>query len=133
MWCSNRVFMGAASPPGLIVDADGQDLGQGHGVAVLFQHFLGLIRVVDDEAQDAEVVGIRHGEGADIDAGLGQKGRDLRQTARLVFHKYRNLFDNHTATLSLVVKLPFIDDADGLALASGKGFGLDQRDLRRDS
>ena len=48
-----------------------------------------------DEAQDAEIGGVGQGQGPDVDPGFAQDPGDFGQPARLVFQKYRDLFDFH--------------------------------------
>ena len=39
----------------------------------LLERLFGLHRLIDDEAQDAEIGGVRDGQGADVDAGLRER------------------------------------------------------------
>ena len=61
----------------------------------------GLVGVVDDQAQDAEVGGVGQGEGAHVHAVVGQDLGDLAQLAGLVLDENRDLGDEHRILLLL--------------------------------
>ena len=61
----------------------------------------GLVGVVDDQAQDAEVGGVGQGEGAHVHAVVGQDLGDLAQLAGLVLDENRDLGDEQTILLLL--------------------------------
>ena len=65
------------------------------GEALVLQDLPGLIVLVHDEPQDAEIRGVGQGEGPDVDPGFAQNPGDFRQAAGLVLQKYRYLFDFH--------------------------------------
>lgn len=79
--------MAAAKPPGTSGNPNGYDIGQRNRQPRLLERLFGLHRLIDDEAQDAEIGGVRDGQGADVDAGLREDGGDFRETPRLVFYK----------------------------------------------
>ena len=62
-----------------------------------------MIVLVHDEPQDAEISGVGQGEGPDVDPGFAQNPGDFRQAARLVLQEYRDLFDFHGVSLTLIL------------------------------
>ena len=77
------------------LDGDDDDAGEGDGHPRVPQDLEGFLRIVDDEAQNAELGGIRQGEGADIDLVLPQDRGNLGQAAGFVLDKNRDLLNRH--------------------------------------
>ena len=81
---------------GTVVNDRGNDVTLLNHKGVVPEDLVGLIRVVDDQAENAKVGGVRQGQGAHINAVVPQNLGDLHQLAGHVFHKDRDLFDKHS-------------------------------------
>ena len=95
-----------ASPPGRSGRTTGTTSFLASGEAVLLQHRLGLLRVVHDQPEDAEIGGIGQGQGPDVDAVFGKDIRHFRQPAGLVLEKNGYLLDLHGASAQVAGKTP---------------------------
>ena len=115
----------SVQPAGLVCYLHGHHLGVADGKAVFFEQPFGLLVVVDDQPQDAEIGGVGQRERPDVDAAFLKDAGHLRQAAGLVFQEYRNLLCVH-------VRLPsdfsLVDHPHGLAFAALDALGLHQLD-----
>lgn len=82
-------------PRRLIRNSDGQHAGQRNRQPRLLERCFRLEGLIHNNPQNAEIGGVRDGQGADIDACAGKNRRDFRQPSRLILNKNRKLFDKH--------------------------------------
>ena len=115
---------------GHVGDGHPHHRGEAVDVARVLEQGGGLVQVVDDEADDAEVLGLGQGEGPHVDLPLGQHGGEGVQGPGLIFHKDGDLLHAHSVVPSL--NFPLVDDPDRLALAALDGLGLQQGDFGGD-
>ncbi len=97
---TGKGFEDVVQAAGRVVDFHRHDCGAAHGEARFLHDVDGFFRIVDNEAEDAEVGRVRKGQRADVDSGVRQRFGHLRQTAGLVFKKNGKLFDFHDAFLA---------------------------------
>ena len=71
-----------ASSPGWSGDLDGDHVGLARREALFLEQLDGLVRLVGDHAQDAEVGGVGDRDGAQVDAGLRATARSRRPGGR---------------------------------------------------
>lgn len=103
--------------------------------AVFLQFFLGLVKVRNDQAKNAEIGGVSQRQSADVDSGFGQDTSHFGQAAGAVFEEYGKLIDFH-GDLLLYWRLAFvtlIDNAFCLPHGTFYLLGVDQPDLGRDA
>ncbi len=92
----SKRFQGSHKPAWLIGDADSDHICLRDGETLFPERRFSACGMVDNHAQDPEIGGIGDRKRPDIDFLLAEHLADLRQTARLVFYKNGQLFDNHS-------------------------------------
>src|ERR1700690_1062156 len=95
----------AGEAAGLVGDFDGHDLGGVDYVAGVLQEFRGALPVGDDHAEDAELLSVRDGQGADVDSLTGQQPAGFHDLARLVLKEQGQLLDFHASFLRSITRL----------------------------
>ena len=80
---------------GMIGHADGQHIGELDGIAVVGNQLDRLFVIRHDAAQNAEMRGIRHGQGHQVDVIVPKKLGKMRQTAGGVLDKNGDLLYVH--------------------------------------
>ena len=63
------------------------------GPFIGLEELFSFIRLVDDDAQDAEITGIRKAQRAQVDVCIGKQAGELCELSGLIFHKNRDLLD----------------------------------------